>query len=75
MIDYLVRHNSGFDIHTSDKRACSGYSHPTASLSALVSSWKHENKYFTNELYEKYNKGTVRLAPLFLVLWEDEDVE
>jgi hypothetical protein len=73
MIDYLVKHNGGLDILTGDKRACSGYSHPTNSLRLLIKFWKYNNEQFTNELYNEYNKGTIRLAPMFLVLWDNED--
>jgi hypothetical protein len=71
MTDVVVfKYPDNFDIHTEDKRACSGYSADTffKSLELLLRAYEERTKTnFRHDLYEDYKKGYRSLMPVFLL--------
>jgi hypothetical protein len=71
MTDMVVyKHTDIFDIHTHDKRACSGFRTDSIykTLSALLFSYEYNNfTGFTRNIYHEYGEGYRPLMPVFLL--------
>ncbi len=72
MIVFNANLNS-LDIHTLDKRACSGYSNNPdyGNLKLLLRIWP-EKHLWTHRTYKEYSGGFKPITPVFLVRWSDE---
>ncbi len=73
MIDILVLHRGGYDIATSDKKACSGYGCSERSFELLLKAWKKHRHTWTTEVHCSWVINETKLAPMFLVLWDKDN--
>jgi hypothetical protein len=68
--------NDGYDIHTKDKKACSGYNATSYPYQALKLVIRHFFSRYTEDwnerCYEQYKRGYTPITPVFLVRWSDE---
>jgi len=66
----LIEGRISLDLHTSDKRAISGFGHPDfyRNFSLIL---RYSDKDITKEKYLKYGKKYSPLLPMFLVRWKD----
>jgi hypothetical protein len=78
MTDMVVHNTSinGWDIHTKDLKACSGYngsSYPYQALKLVLIAWKRRVTGNWNErCYTEYSRGYSPVMPVFLAGWQDE---